>query len=54
MVRYLSIAIIFFNDPFYSIFVFFPNTASIFISSIFISIYLITLIISWVFMSEKI
>lgn len=54
MVINLSIAIILFNDPYYFIGVFKPNVFSIFIETLFLSIFMLVLLSSWVYMLEKI
>jgi hypothetical protein len=50
----LSVAIILFNDPYYFIGVFKPNVFSIFVETLFLSIFVLVLISSWVYMLEKI
>ncbi len=53
MVINLSVAIILFNDPYYFIGVFKPNVFSIFVETLFLSIFVLVLISSWVYMLEK-
>jgi hypothetical protein len=50
----LSVSIILFNDPYYFIGVFKPNVFSIFIETLFLALFLMVLISSWIFMLEKI
>lgn len=50
MVINLSVSIILFNDPYYFIGVFKPNVLSVFIETMFVALFLMMLISSWVYM----
>lgn len=50
MVINLSVSIVLFNDPYYFIGVFKPNVLSVFIETMFVALFLMILISSWVYM----
>lgn len=50
----LSILLCFFNDPFYTITVLYPNKASSFFSALFMMTFIIVLFFSWIVFLDRI
>jgi hypothetical protein len=50
----LSVGILAFNDPYYFISILWPNIISIFFSTLFISSFLVLLLLSWLYLLQKV
>ena len=54
MVRYLGVAVLLFNDPYYFVNLLWPNFISVVLSTAFVALFLLLLLLSWVHVLTKI